>query len=103
MNSLIRQLLAFVKEKAELGMIQWDNDAPVFWGLVEECEAYDGLALVAARGTVLNQDSVEPMSGQIVGHTPDFLTVRWCDGVESQEYRSDVLLTGDVRFVPYEW
>ena len=32
----LSQLIDFIKEKAEAGKIEWDDDAPVFWGLVEE-------------------------------------------------------------------
>ena len=31
-------LLGFVREKAESGRIDWQDDAPVFWGLVEQLE-----------------------------------------------------------------
>lgn len=39
MNEKVRELLDFITEKAEAGKIEWDDDAPVFWGIVEELQA----------------------------------------------------------------
>jgi hypothetical protein len=38
MSKSLTQLLDFIKEKAEAGKIEWDDDAPIFWGLIEEIE-----------------------------------------------------------------
>jgi len=38
---MLKKLLGFIKSKAEAGRILWENDAPVFWGMIEELEDPD--------------------------------------------------------------
>ena len=39
MNSTsLHKLLGFIREKAEAGRIDWENDAPLFFGLCDEAE-----------------------------------------------------------------
>jgi len=56
------------------------------------------MMLRVISGTVLNQDSDYPMSGEIVGWRGDYLHIRWFDGKDCDEWPSDVTLTGDVKF-----
>ncbi len=56
------------------------------------------MPLKVMSGTVLNQDSNHPMSGKIVGWRGGYLVIKWCNGLESDEWPSDVTLTGDVEF-----
>lgn len=52
----------------------------------------------AVAGTVLNQDSDNPMSGEIVGWDKGRLRIHWASGLECNECPIDVILTGDVQF-----
>lgn len=97
LSNTLDRLLTFIQEKAEAGRIIWDNDAPVFWKLIEDInDQYTRIGLVS--GTVLNQDPTKPLSGQIIGQVDTNLHIRWCDGSESLENGADVVPTGDVRF-----
>lgn len=56
------------------------------------------MKLLVVSGTVLNQDSNHPMSGEIVGRNDDLICVLWCDGRVCNEYPKDITLTGNVEF-----
>ena len=56
------------------------------------------MKMIVVAGTVLNQDTGNPMSGRIIESGNSSVLVSWCNGLVNWEYRGDVTLTGDVEF-----
>ena len=56
------------------------------------------MAAILVSGTVLNQDSDNPMSGEIVERSGHDLSVAWSNGLVCWEDAGDVILTGNVKF-----